>query len=194
MTIRVDRSRSRTARSRRGSRRCQMVRSYGVPVRMYDDPRRSLRPPGQIQGLGNLIEPNDRTDTRQGVEATRGDRLEDGIPILRVRAAAELNRDSLTRRIGDAETVAAVPAAGTEDARVELAIVHDLLHQPIRPHTLEHHCGAGQSALSPHFAKHVKDVALGGIYENMCAKARLGDSPSLCLVIGNDDRVGASVG
>src|SRR6185437_17056130 len=105
MTIRADRSRSRTAGSHRGSRRCQMVRSYRVPVRMYDYPRRSLRPPGQIQGFGNLVEPNDRADTRQRVEATRGDRLEDAIPVLRVRADAELNRDSLTCRIGDAETV-----------------------------------------------------------------------------------------
>jgi hypothetical protein len=61
----------------------------------------SRRPSGlyrRVEGVGHLVETDDRSDTGQRIQSTGDDRVERAVPVLRVRAAAELDGDALWRR------------------------------------------------------------------------------------------------
>src|SRR3984957_10949775 len=103
-----------------------LARSLHVSVRVDDDSRWAGGLSGRVEGVGHLVETDDRSDTRQRIQSTGGDRVERAVPVLRVRAAAELDGDPLTGRVGDAQRVAGVPPAGAIDPGSHINGVDDL--------------------------------------------------------------------
>ena len=57
---------------------------------MNDDSRWTVGLSGQIECVGYVVETDDRSDTGQRIQTTGGDRVEGPVPVLRVRAAAEV--------------------------------------------------------------------------------------------------------
>ena len=86
------------------------------------DPGRSLGSAGLLDRIGHLVEADDAADARHRVEPSLDDRVEHAVPVLRHRAATELQSQSVARCLGDAQRVAGVPAAGAVDPRHELRL------------------------------------------------------------------------
>src|SRR4051812_44087886 len=108
-----------------------------------------LAPPGLVQGVSDLVEPDDRTHARQRVEPALADGVERAVPVLGVRTATELDGDALVGGDGAVERAPRVPAAGAEDAGPHLARLDDLLDQSGPAHALEHHRRLGAPARDP---------------------------------------------
>jgi hypothetical protein len=80
---------------------------------MDHDSRRPSALYRRVEGVGHLVETDDRSDTAQRIQSTGDDRVERAVPVLR--AAAELDGDALAGRICDVQRVAAVPPTGAID-------------------------------------------------------------------------------
>src|SRR3984957_2714612 len=133
-----------------------LARSLHISVRVDDDSRWAGRLSGRVEGVGHLVETDYRSDTGQRIQMTGGDRVERAVPVLRVRAAAELDGDALTGRVGDVQRVAAVPPSGAIDPGSHIHGVDDLLDQPCRAHTFEDDHRAPHSTFDAHLAPHVE--------------------------------------
>src|SRR6202046_2480584 len=127
MANRGDRSQSHNASRHQRYLDDLLARSLHISVRVDDDSRWAGGLSGRVQGVRYLVETDDRSDTGQRIQSTGGDRVERAVPVLRVRAAAELDGDALTSRVGDAQRVAAVPPTGAIDPGSEVSGVDDLL-------------------------------------------------------------------
>src|SRR3954447_10209458 len=86
------------------------VRSCHFSVGMDHDSRRSGGMAREVECVGDLVEGDDFADTGQRIQLTRGDRVERAIPVLRMRAAAELDGDALAGSRRDVQRVSGVPA------------------------------------------------------------------------------------
>src|SRR5277367_2298697 len=123
---------------------------------MDDDSRWTVGLSGQIECVGYLVEADDRSDAGQWIQSPRRDGVESAVPILRVRAAAELDGDALTGRIGDAQRITGVPPTGAIDPRAHVGGLDDLLDQACGADTFEDHQRTPQPALGTQLAPHVE--------------------------------------
>src|SRR5271163_4640060 len=96
---------------------------------MDDDSRWTVGLSGQIECVGHLVEADDRSDTGQRIQSPGSDGVEGAVPVLWVRAAAELDGDALTGRIGDAQRITGVPPTGAIDPSAHVSRLDDLLDQ-----------------------------------------------------------------
>ena len=136
-TVAPARGRSRSALEHPRCPGGLLVRSYDVSVRMDNDSRWTVGFSGQVERVGHLVETNDRADARERIETPGCDGVQRPVPVLRVRAAAELDGDALTGGIGDVQRITAVPPAGAVDAGAHVDGFHDLLDQPCGTHAFE---------------------------------------------------------
>src|ERR1700734_3041447 len=133
-----------------------LARSLPISVRVDDDSRWGGGLSGRVKGVGHLVETDDRSDTGQRIQMTGGDRVERAVPVLRVRAAAELYGDALTSCVGDVQRVTAVPPSGAIDPGSHIHGVDDLLDQPCRAHAFEDDQRTPPSTLDAQLAPHVE--------------------------------------
>ena len=66
-----------------------------------------------VDGLGHLIEADHPADAGRWIKSAVGDRVECSVPILRMRAAAELDRHALVGGGGAVDGARVVPPAAT---------------------------------------------------------------------------------
>src|ERR1700733_9390489 len=114
-------SRAGLSRSRSGAGypRCPgglLFRSHSVSVRVDDNSRWAVGLAGQVERVGDLVEADDCPDAGERIQAPGGDGRQGAVPVLRVWAAAELDGDALTGRIGDAQRIPALPPTGAIDS------------------------------------------------------------------------------
>src|SRR6201999_3593803 len=114
-----------------------LARSLHISVRVDDDSRWTGGLSGRVESVGHLVETDDRARAAPRIQMTGGDRVERAVPVLRVRAAAELDGDALTSCVGDVQRVTAVPPTGAIDPGSHIHGVDDLLDQPRRAHAFE---------------------------------------------------------
>src|SRR5690348_3161006 len=129
----------------------------GVSVRVYDDPGWSIGGAHPRDGVGHLVETDHLADARQWVEPALGDRVEDAVPVLGHRTAAELEGEPLLSRLGDVQRVSGVPAPRAVDTGVELRIRGDAIDQSRRTNAFENDCAAAEApfrALAPERVEH----------------------------------------
>src|SRR5258708_5314016 len=98
---------------------------------MDDDPRRPLALAHLVDGLGYLVEADHPADARRWIKSAIGDGVERSVPVLRMRAAAELDRHALVCGIGAVDGARVVPPARYVNARHELARVDDALQKAV---------------------------------------------------------------
>ena len=97
------------------------------------------------------------------IQSPGSDRLEGAVPILRVRAAAELDGDTLTGRIGDAQRITGVPAAGAIDPSAHVGGIHDLLDQARGANAFKDNKRTPQPTLGAYMAPHVERRRFGRV-------------------------------
>ena len=67
---------------------------------MHDDAGWALAFAHLVDGVRDFVEADDSADTGRRVQPAVGHRVQRAVPVLRMRAAAELNRHSHVCRIG----------------------------------------------------------------------------------------------
>src|SRR3981081_3976559 len=127
MASRVDRSQWHSAPATPKYPAGLRVRSCQYSVGMDHDSRWPGGMAREFECVGDLVEGDDLADTGQRIQLTRRDRVERAIPVLWMRAAAELDGDALAGSRRDVQRVSGVPAARAVDSGAELGRFDDVL-------------------------------------------------------------------
>lgn len=88
---------------------------------MHDDTGRPLRLSRLVDCVGHLVEADHLPDGGSRIQPTVGHGVKGSVPVLRMRAAAELDGDALVGGVGARDRVAAVLSACRVDAGHEFA-------------------------------------------------------------------------
>ena len=78
---------------------------------MHDDAGRALALAHLVDGVGDFVEADGPADARRRIQPAVGHRIQRAVPVLRMRAAAELNRHALVCGVGAVDRARVIPAA-----------------------------------------------------------------------------------